>query len=85
MMESHYSFNSSEGTGVLFSAMFSDSAIAKTFACGATKSMYICTHGLALHFKHLCKKLSSNREDYDVFSAYTEPKYVQSMTVSCVQ
>ncbi|XP_051985326.1 uncharacterized protein LOC127645689 [Xyrauchen texanus] len=65
MMESHYSFNSSEGTGVLFSAMFHDSAIAKTFACGATKSMYICKHGLAPHFKHLlCKKLSSGREDY---------------------
>ncbi|KAF4114245.1 hypothetical protein G5714_004468 [Onychostoma macrolepis] len=39
MMESHYSFNSSEGTGALFSAMFPDSAIAKTFACGATKSI----------------------------------------------
>lgn len=65
MMESHYSFNSSGGTGALFSAMFPDSAIAKTFACGATKSMYICTHGLAPHFKHLlCKKLSSDREDY---------------------
>ncbi|KAB5546471.1 hypothetical protein PHYPO_G00072410 [Pangasianodon hypophthalmus] len=62
MMESHYSFNSSEGTGVLFSAMFSDSAIAKTFACGATSP---CT--LAPHFKQLlCKKLSSDREDWNV-------------------
>ena len=50
--------------GVPFSETFPDCAIAKTFACGPTKSSYVCTHGLAPHFKHLSKKLSAGEEDY---------------------
>lgn len=63
MMEFHYSFHCSEHTGVLFSATFPDSAIAKTFTCRATKTSYVCTHGLAPLFKHLLSK-KTGEEDY---------------------
>jgi hypothetical protein len=44
--------------------MFPDSAIVKTLACGAKKSSYVCTRGLAPHFKQMfSKKLSAGEED----------------------
>ncbi|KAL1246701.1 hypothetical protein QQF64_034369 [Cirrhinus molitorella] len=63
--QSHYSYHSSEQTGQLFSAMFPDSEIAKSFSCGQTKCAYICAYGLAPHFKsRLTNKLKSGNEDY---------------------
>ena len=63
MVESHYSCNSSERSGKLFSSMFPDSALARNFACGATKSRYMITFGLAPYFLDALKdkvKLSSD-------------------------
>ena len=39
----------------VFAKMFPDSDIAKEFKLGKTKAMYIATHGIAPHFKHLLK------------------------------
>ena len=63
MVESHYSCNSSERSGELFSSMFPDSALARNFASGATKSRYMITFGLAPYFLDALKdkvKLSSD-------------------------
>ena len=53
LITSHYSFNSSQYTSQLFSAMFPDSQIARQFACGERKAAYCCVFGLAEHFKKL--------------------------------
>ena len=53
LITSLYSFNSSKDTSQLFSAMFSDSQIARQFACGEGKAAYCCVFGLAEHFKKL--------------------------------
>lgn len=50
---SHYSFKSSEDASLLFQRMFPDSQIAKQFACGESKCSYLCSFGLAPHFKSL--------------------------------
>ena len=52
-----YSFRSCEGKGELFSSMFPDSAIAKQFKMGKTKTNYVICYGLAPYFKEnlLCE------------------------------
>lgn len=52
----HHSFNSNDGIGELFAAMFSDSDIAKSFACGKDKTSYMIRFGIAPHFKKLLIK-----------------------------
>ena len=42
--------------------MFPDSSIAKKFKCGATKCAFICTFGLAPHFKQLLSKKPQGNE-----------------------
>lgn len=49
----HHSYNSNEGIGELFAAMFSDSDIAKSFAWGKDKTSYMIRFGIAPHFKKL--------------------------------
>ena len=49
--EKHHSLNSNENLADVFRAMFPDSDIAKTFACGKDKSGYIIRFGLAPYFK----------------------------------
>ena len=49
---SKYSMNSSTDSGKLFSAMFPDSDIAKSFQCGRTKAGYVATYGLAPYFQN---------------------------------
>lgn len=49
----HHSYNSNEGIGELFQNMFTDSNIAKSFACGKDKTAYIIRFGIAPHFKKL--------------------------------
>ncbi|CAM4639158.1 unnamed protein product [Leuciscus chuanchicus] len=49
----HHSYNSNEGIGELFENMFTDSDIAKSFACGKDKTAYILGFGIAPHFKKL--------------------------------
>ena len=51
-ISAHYSYKSNENVGKMFQAMFSDSVIASKFACGE-KTAYLCTFGLAKHFKEL--------------------------------
>lgn len=53
IMNSHYSFKSSEDTSCLFATMFLDSKIAAKFNCGESKCAYVCTFGIAPHFKRL--------------------------------
>ncbi|XP_035998777.1 uncharacterized protein LOC118564524 [Fundulus heteroclitus] len=48
----HHSYASNEGVSELFQAMFPDSEIAKSFACGKDKTGYILKFGLAPHFKN---------------------------------
>ena len=57
---SHYSNKSSEDVAWLFQEMFSDSQIARRFACGEKKCSYICTYGLAPYFifKVIMKEVS---------------------------
>ena len=50
-VEKHHSLNSNENLADIFRAMFPDSDIAKTFACGKDKSGYIIRFGLAPYFK----------------------------------
>ena len=58
--EKHHSLNSNEHLGDVFTAMFPDSNIAKTFACGKDKSGYIIRFGLAPYFKQeLINKIMS--------------------------
>jgi hypothetical protein len=53
MSTAHYSHKSSESSDLLFQKMFPDSAIAKSFKCGETKSSYLINHGAAPYFKSL--------------------------------
>ncbi|XP_019127348.1 uncharacterized protein LOC109141461 [Larimichthys crocea] len=64
VMNSHYSFKSSEDTSKLFGAMFPDSEIAKRFACGERKCAYMCTFGIAPHFKKLLLSEVSSQTTY---------------------
>ena len=48
----HYSYNSNSDIGSIFQAMFPCEVAAK-FACGADKTSYLATFGLASHFKKL--------------------------------
>lgn len=49
----HHSYASNEGIGELFQNMFTDSDIAKSFACGKDKTAYILRFGIGPHFKKL--------------------------------
>ena len=58
---SHQSYRSNEHAGSLFKVMFSDSEIAKKFACGRQKVSYLLTFGLAPYFlNELYKKLKNS-------------------------
>lgn len=77
-IQSHFSYNSSEGTGKLFKKMFPDSSIANQFACGATKCAYICCFGLAPYFKNCLFKCLNETEHYTVLFDETLNKSTQS-------
>ncbi|CAL9702284.1 unnamed protein product [Knipowitschia caucasica] len=66
VMNSHYSYKSSEGTSRLFAAMFPDSQIATRFTCGEKKCAYIATFGLAPYIKRLLLKEVSQQTAYVV-------------------
>ena len=46
-------FHSCDNKCELFSSMFPDNKVAKTFACGKTKCKYLACHGIAPHFKEV--------------------------------
>ena len=53
-----HSFNSCTNKSDLFTAMFTDSEIARKFSCGRTKCTYLVTFGVAPYFKEiLCRTL----------------------------
>ena len=55
------SFHSNSSINKVFLAMFHDSAIAKKFKLGETKTKYYLEHGLQVHFRDLLlKKLENN-------------------------
>ena len=58
---SHPSFRSCENISSLFSAMFSDSDIAKSFSIRKTKGAYYINFGIAPYFKDLLLDLLSNK------------------------
>ena len=56
---SKHSFRSSANKSELFTAMFSDSQVAKQFSCGKTQDKYLLCFGVEPDFKEiLCKTLS---------------------------
>ncbi|KAJ8043443.1 hypothetical protein HOLleu_10524 [Holothuria leucospilota] len=61
----HYSFNSCQNVSKLFTSMFPDSQIAKTFSCGATKCAYMICFGLQPYFHDLVDKIR-NTECYSI-------------------
>ena len=50
------SFCSCDNKSELFSSMFPDSQVGKTFACGKTKCKYLVCHGIAPYFKEVLTK-----------------------------
>ena len=53
---SNSSFHSNSSINKVFLKMFHDSAIAKKFQLGETKTKYMLEHGLQVHFQHLLLK-----------------------------
>lgn len=78
IMDSHYSYKSSEDTSRLFAAMFPDSEIAAQFACGESKCSYVCTYGLAPYFKRLILTDVSKQTAYVVLFDETMNHHLQS-------
>ncbi|CAH0563016.1 unnamed protein product [Brassicogethes aeneus] len=84
MVLKHYSFNSSKNNGKLFSAMFPDSEIAKSFACGATKMAYTLCFGISPFIK---EKLLSKIRKSKHFTAYFDgsvDKYLQKDQIDVI-
>ena len=59
-----HSFRSCDNKSELFSSMFPDSQVAKTFACGKTKCKYLVCHGIASYFKEVLTKSLLELEHY---------------------
>lgn len=78
IMNSHYSFKSSEDTSRLFVAMFPDSQIAARFSCGERKCAYVCTFGLAPYFKRLLLAEVSQQTAYVVLFDESLNHHLQS-------
>lgn len=64
LIDSHYSYNSSNHMSDLFQAMFPDSEIASRFACGEHKARYLATFGLGPYFKLLMKQKIKDADAY---------------------
>lgn len=56
-MDAHYSMTSCAGINDVFSAMFPDSVIARSFRCGDKKAAYLCTFGLGPYFSSELTKM----------------------------
>lgn len=56
VLNSHYSYKSSEDIAKVFTDMFPDSKIASQFSCGEKKCAYIAAFGLEPYFKRLLLK-----------------------------
>lgn len=76
---SHYSFKSSEDASLLFRRMFPDSQIATQFACGERKCAYLCSFGLAPHFKSLTLSNVSKQRAYVMLFDESLNHYLQSI------
>ena len=63
----------------VFPKMFPDSDIAKGFKLGKTKAMYIATHGIAPHFKHLLKDNLNKSEVME----YSFDESLKEITQTC--
>ena len=59
-----HSFRSCDNKSELFSSMFPDSQVAKTFACGKTKCKYLVCHGISPYFKDVLTKSLIELEHY---------------------
>ena len=75
---SHYSFKSSEDASLLFQQMFPDSHIATQFACGERKCSYLCSFGLAPHFKSLTLSNVMKQRAYVMLFDESLNHYLQS-------
>ena len=53
IIDSNYSFNSSECVPLLLQSMFPDSEVAKNFSCSESKARYMATFGLAPYLLEL--------------------------------
>ena len=72
VVQSKYSFRSSDSKSNQFACMFSDSKIAKDFSCGRTKCGYLITHSIAPHFK---KILVGNTNELEHFVCLFDESY----------
>ena len=62
IVNAHNSFRSCEDS--VFASMFPDSAIARNFKCGETKSRYLATFGIAPYFSEALKKRVKDEDTY---------------------
>ena len=72
VVQSKYSFRSSDSKSAQFACMFPDSKIAKDFSCGRTKCGHLLTHSLAPHFKKL---LVEDLNELDNFVSLFDESY----------
>ena len=56
VITSNYSFTSCKDISCLFSKMFSDNQIARSFSCGATKCAYLACFGICPYFHELLRE-----------------------------
>lgn len=75
---SHFSFKSSEDVSQLFRRMFPDSQIAAQFACGESKCSYLCSFGLAPHFKSLTLSSVLTQRAYVILFDESLNRFLQS-------
>lgn len=60
-VHSNMSYSSNEDVNYFFREMFPDSAIAKSFSCGETKSMYIACYGISPYIQLLLENKVKNQ------------------------
>ena len=72
VVQSKYSFRSSDNKSAQFVCMFPDSKIAKDFPCGRTKCGYLVTHSLTPHLKKL---LVEDLNEFDNFVSLFDESY----------
>ena len=75
---SHYSFKSYEDASLLFQRMFPDSQIATQFACGESKCSFLCSFGLAPHFRSLTLSNVMKQRAYVILFDESLNSYLQS-------
>ena len=80
----HLSFNSCNGLNNLFSVMFPDSEIAKSFSCAPTKCSYLLCFGIAQYFKDKLYQHISKCEFFSLCFDGSVNKFIQKDQVDII-